>query len=273
MKKNYKLIAAIMIFTIGLLWVAKPIEILLNQYFFFEKKSDLLAGILVRSFISIMLIFLVRKLGLLRYNGLCNYRLFREKFVLLIPSFFILLGLFFHRTIYIRANNELLVLFAVSVILIGLVEELCMRGLVLPLIIKSNRGKKYCLYYGVLISAVIFGLVHYINLYSHPENFWGVTRQVFFAIAMGVFFGALMLRTGNVFVVALCHGCVNFILGNKILKEGSTNQIMGQLSQSIDLISFFPTLAIFCFIIIVSLNMVRKVDEDEIKKELKYLNL
>ncbi len=275
MRKEYKIIIGSIYFVVGLLSLGMIFKDYLGQYFYRNPEGELLVEIIVRLFIFILLLIGVKRLGLNLFNGLKRKPFIKNKSVLIVPIILIVAGLIGNWTTYSEADNQLLILFTISVLLVGLVEETWLRGLILPLLIKSHIGRKQVLYVSVLLSAVLFGLLHYVNLFEHPENFWGITSQVLFGIAIGVFFGALMLRTGNVFVVAICHGSINFIFANSILGKDSIKQVMeGYLKNTnFDWVTLLANGLLFCLIIWIGLNMIRRVDQAEIKRELNNLKI
>ncbi|MGM0582906.1 MAG: CPBP family intramembrane glutamic endopeptidase [Bacteroidota bacterium] len=265
-KKEYKLIAIIVTGTLGLMWLSVPIETTLNLYFSDQQKSELIAKVSNRFVIFLILLLAVKRLGFSQFNGTSKITRIKDTPVLTAPILLIGLGVMANWSVYSNSDPDLFILFAISVLLIGLVEEILMRGLVLPLFIKSKIQSEYALYFGVICSSIIFGIIHYINLFHQPENITGITSQVFFAISIGIFFGALMLRTGNIFLVGIFHAFVNFILGNGILEKESSRQVR---EISLDLPSMITTGIIIIIIIIIGLNMIRKVDEKTIKAELR----
>jgi len=269
-KKEYKIISLIIIGTLGLMWFAVPIEQTLNSFFANQQKSELLSKISTRFAIILILFLAVKRLGLDKFNGISSITRIKDVPVLIVPIFLIGLGVMANWSVYNNANTDILVLFIISVLIVGFVEEILMRGLVLPLFIKSKIQSKYALYYGVALSSIIFGLSHYINLFNQPENITGITSQVFFAISIGIFFGALMLRTGNIFLLGIFHAFANFILGNGILEKESNRPVQ---EINLDLISMVTTGIIIIIIIIIGLSMIRKVDEKTIKSELENLKV
>ncbi len=57
----------------------------------------------------------------------------------------------------------------------------------------------------IVISSVLFGMVHLLNLFSAPQLVNETIDQVFYATFIGIFLGALYLRSHNIWVVAFYH--------------------------------------------------------------------
>lgn len=89
---------------------------------------------------------------------------------------------------------------------IGIFEEFLFRGLILNTLLykipdHSFRNKITA----VVISSVLFGIIHFANLFSYPELINYTIAQVFYALFIGVFLGVLYLRTKNIWIVVFYH--------------------------------------------------------------------
>ncbi|MCK4687956.1 MAG: CPBP family intramembrane metalloprotease [Candidatus Lokiarchaeota archaeon] len=84
----------------------------------------------------------------------------------------------------------------------GLFEEIMFRGIILTLLLALCSEKK-----SLLISAVIFGVVHYANLLHefNYEHFIFTTAQVIWAIGMGLLWGYLVLKTNSLIPGIILH--------------------------------------------------------------------
>ena len=92
----------------------------------------------------------------------------------------------------------------------GLFEEVLFRGLVLLVLLKVMGQTKKGVVKAVIISSVIFGVVHLANLVV--ADVLPVVTQVFYASAVGVLFAALYLRTKTLWIPIIYHGFVNVSL-------------------------------------------------------------
>lgn len=87
-------------------------------------------------------------------------------------------------------------------------EEVLWRGVLLALFLKYYSEKK-----SIIITALGFGLLHFINLLgdSNPDF---VIRQVIFASSLGVFYGYMVLKTNSLMPAMLFHYLVNMFIGS-----------------------------------------------------------
>lgn len=97
------------------------------------------------------------------------------------------------------------IFFTSVVILRAVMEEVLCRGVIQGYMIKNHPAtSKFVI---TIVSAVIFGALHFIGLFR--ADFFTVFAQVVYATIMGLLFGALMIRVGNVWLLGLTHGIVN----------------------------------------------------------------
>jgi len=94
----------------------------------------------------------------------------------------------------------------------GICEELLFRGLVLDAL--SSRLRTAA---AVLLSAVLFGVIH-----LDPSSSGATLYRVPFAIAVGVGFALLRLRSGSLFPAMLAHALVNATTFAAALQEPVT---------------------------------------------------
>jgi len=268
MKHELKLIFVIFVGFIALLWFEKPLKALLLNYDLTELNAKLISGIFMRSLIVAISLWIIKKLGFIKYNGLENGIEFTNLSALAIPSIFILFGLMSNSQTFLSTNPLVLLLFLASVLTIGFVEELVFRGTILPLFINYFREKKNVLFWSVFLTSSIFGIIHFINIFKEPENILGITHQVFFAISIGVFFGGLMLKSKNIVIPSLFHGLVNFAFGAGELNPTSSQVVVEKVSEGINWSSVIPTTIFFTFILLAGVNMIKKVDRKTILENL-----
>lgn len=210
---------------VALLWFAKLWRSVLEGIVTQENELDLISGILARLPILLILLYLLKRFGFLKFVGFGHRQNIRNVQAIILPMVFISMGFFSSLSTYTSAAPYLLGLFIISTLLVALVEEITFRGLILPLMIKARKGKKHLFFVSVVMSSVIFGLLHYLNLIREPDNFWGITSQVIFAVSIGIFLGGLMLRTRHILFTVIIHFFINFSFGNGDLKEVLTETV------------------------------------------------
>ena len=92
---------------------------------------------------------------------------------------------------------------ALSMLLIGFVEEMLFRGFLFKALLKK-RGVKVA----VIVSAVTFGIGHIVNLLAGQASIQTVL-QVFFAIAWGFIFTMVFYKGKSLIPCIIAHGLVN----------------------------------------------------------------
>lgn len=156
-------------------------------------------------------VILIRQFGYQKISGMLTLSV-RNIGLLLIPTYFIGLGLlqyvvFDYEMLPISFNNFMLLLLAM--ITVGFSEEIIFRGFVLPHLLKGS-GKKESALPAIVLSALLFGLLHFLNLLQRDSNWLTVLAQVIYATMFGVSFGITLLRTGSLFPLGILHGLINF---------------------------------------------------------------
>lgn len=95
-----------------------------------------------------------------------------------------------------------------NVFLVGFFEEVLTRGLVLLPLLVAWRSRPNGVLRAVMVSSLLFGLAHLINLFNGAEL--GTTLvQVGYAFGFGVGFAALLLRTNTIWLGIVLHALVD----------------------------------------------------------------
>ncbi len=100
---------------------------------------------------------------------------------------------------------ELLWLFLVDALLIGLFEEMAFRGVLLPVLLEKRRGSKRQIFFTTVVSSAVFGLVHLVNL-AEGAGIGGTVLQVGYSFLIGGMCAIVFLKTGNLIYCVLLHG-------------------------------------------------------------------
>ena len=101
-----------------------------------------------------------------------------------------------------------IVVFALTVLLIGLAEETFFRGIVANLFLDKYGNDPTGVWCATICSGMVFGLMHLSNLMSSDTV--GVLVQVVAACAMGMALTAIYYRCRNIWVLILVHAFVDF---------------------------------------------------------------
>lgn len=92
---------------------------------------------------------------------------------------------------------------AVSMFLVGFVEEMLFRGFLFRILLKKDPAPA-----AVTISAVTFGIGHIVNLLAGQAGLETVV-QVLFAIAWGFIFTFVFYKSGSLLVCIVVHGMID----------------------------------------------------------------
>ncbi len=98
--------------------------------------------------------------------------------------------------------------FAVYCIGVACIEEFFFRGLVFPLSVLICKNKKRPLVLGILVSSLIFGLVHLVNLFG--GNIGGTFLQVGYSFLIGCASAIILVKTKNIIFSTIFHAVYNF---------------------------------------------------------------
>ncbi|MFC7187293.1 CPBP family intramembrane glutamic endopeptidase [Halorubrum yunnanense] len=97
-----------------------------------------------------------------------------------------------------------LVMIAVSLLVVGPVEEALFRG-----VVQGGIRRAFDAGPAILLASLAFGLVHLPSVSGTPGQRWAYVAVV---VVLGAVLGALYERTGNVWVPGLAHGVYNGVI-------------------------------------------------------------
>ena len=138
-------------------------------------------------------------------NGLAEkYGLFLPRYRLLRAWFFIPLMLVcVYKIVFspaLRFSAAESILFVISMLCVGFLEEIIFRGFLFRAIAKENLTR------AVIISSVTFGIGHIVNLFN-PSGMGLVLTigQIVFAVAVGFMLVEVMLKSGSMWPCIIFH--------------------------------------------------------------------
>lgn len=263
-KRSIQWVIGVSLGFVIMLALALPLRLLLSQFLVSEKEIRLVAGIIVRLAMFIVLVYLVKRLELTAFLGLKTRIRFDQLQVIIIPIVIVSMSIFGDMTLYRNAGLSLLSLFLLSNVLVALVEELAFRAIVLPLILKIRSNNKRLLLVSVVMSSLLFGVLHYLNLFREPGNLSGITSQVIFATCIGIYLGALFLRTRHIIFPVMIHFLVNVAFGKSVLMPENNDLVTTVVGETTDWASLLLTLGLFGTIAMGGVFVIRLVNRDEI---------
>lgn len=102
-----------------------------------------------------------------------------------------------------RMRFDEVLFFLVLACLIGFVEEVIFRGLILQALAPKGIWK------AAIVSSIVFGLMHLLNL-MFGADLVATLWQTAYAVAMGFGFAAVTLRTGSLWPLVAIHALIDF---------------------------------------------------------------
>ena len=235
-----------------------------------NKVVKLSSGITLRLIITITLLWIIKKNHLLNFTGLRSWTKFKNLQAIAIALVIILMGIISNWQTYSDTRFNLMLLFILSTLLVGVTEELVFRGVIFPSFIQILKKGKYPILASAVSSSLIFGLLHFLNLFGQPDNISGITSQVLFATVIGVFFSGLMVRTENIIIPIIIHALVNFSFGAGELKQTIQEIPVVDEATGINWNSIIPTFIFFSFIFAGGVYMILKSHRNKILSKLEY---
>lgn len=272
-KSNIQLIVAVSLGFALMLALALPLRSFLGQFLANENELKLVAGILVRLVMFGVLIYVIKRLGLTEFLGLKTGFQLDQFQAIVIPLVIVSMSILGDLTPYKNAGFSLLGLFLLGNLLVALIEEFAFRAIVLPLILKVRSNKRRFLLFSVVLSSAIFGVLHYLNLFREPDNFSGITSQVIFATCIGIYLGALFLRTRHIIFPVTIHFLVNVAFGKSVLQPENIDTVTKVVEDTTDWASLLLTLGLFGAIAMGGVFVIRLVNREDILKSLNFKSL
>lgn len=126
------------------------------------------------------------------------------------------------------------VLFSLNMLLVGMNEEIWMRAFVLNGLIRKYAGHKNGIWKSICISALVFGAIHIPNIYfMNPVT---LIVQVINAISGGVLFGAIYIKSRNIWAGIIIHSVVDWLslfIGNCFIGGSTVLNVDLTLQQAV----------------------------------------
>ncbi len=188
-----------------------PFDHLLTASHLDDFKSHHLGDILKNLVIILFGYGLIKRFGYTKIAGLSQW-LPNHPILLIIGLYFVVLGpleylLLGYQFDHIKTVDVLVLLAAM--LSVGLSEEIIFRGFVLPHLLTGAPAHQSVLQ-PIFLASLLFGLLHFLNLFQVNAYLPLVLAQVIYATMFGVAFGIILLRTGSILPLGLLHGVINF---------------------------------------------------------------
>ena len=107
---------------------------------------------------------------------------------------------------------ELIPLFALDALMIGVFEEIAFRGVLFPLLLENRRGTTRQIFCTTVAVSAVFGLVHLVNLFE-GAGIGPTLLQVGYSFLIGGMCSIVLLKSGNLLLCILLHAIYDFCGG------------------------------------------------------------
>lgn len=228
-----------------------PLKTLLLSYDFKDINAELLSIFISRGFLICWAVYFLYS----NYNYLLEFKL-QNLHLLIAPVIIVLIGFNINANYFTNQPSATLSLFIGSCFSIGFAEEFCFRGILFPLLSVNTLAKFNKITVGAILSSLIFGVFHYVNLIKYPDQIEGVTLQVLIAFAIGVFFCGVLMHIKNLYFMGLLHSLIDTVFSPKFITK-TTEEINAQSNQS-SLFSYIFFIIIFFIILISGIKLINK---------------
>ncbi len=190
----------------GLLWFTKP------QYSADPLRQTLTEATVYRLLGAVIFLMLSFYLGMRLWN-----RPARGTCFVLLPALAVVVNNFpFWGLLSGQAqvvHTDLLPLFLVDCLFIGMFEELAFRGVLFLAILEKRRSTRRQIFWTTVISSELFGLVHLANLLEGGGP--AVILQVGYSFLIGGMCAIVLLKSGNLIFSILLHTV--FDIGGRLI--------------------------------------------------------
>ncbi|MCF0261032.1 MAG: CPBP family intramembrane metalloprotease, partial [Erysipelotrichaceae bacterium] len=134
----------------------------------------------------------------------------------------------------------------------GFAEELLFRGITLNNMMRVWGKTTPGLYKALILSSLLFGLSHISNILLTGKLTAAILWQIGYAGGFGILFGAIYMRTRNLWGCIILHTLMDFVpylfsmgMTQNIRSAAATTSIVGQASVS-PIIMIYCSALIFC---------------------------
>ncbi|WP_299683531.1 CPBP family intramembrane glutamic endopeptidase [uncultured Dokdonia sp.] len=213
----------------------------------------------VNVLMSLIAYLFIKKYHLQTLAGIHTEKV-QHQWLLLYPLYLILINVLFMDemvTDNLLMNSILLLIYCIS---IGYSEELSLRGFMQSYLIKAYGHSKKGIVFSVFGAGFIFGLLH---LLKFDKGIYGEVSQVFFALFIGVLFGALLLRTKRLYPLIIIHALIDFFA--KLDSMGISETTTEATKQATSLTSAIVITLVVLPCLIFGMIMLRKVTVEEVQ--------
>ncbi|MDO5726806.1 MAG: type II CAAX endopeptidase family protein [Bowdeniella nasicola] len=103
-----------------------------------------------------------------------------------------------------------ILIYLLITILTATFEELLCRGLIQNILVRGFHASNTSAWRAIVVSSLIFSLMHFANLTVRPEYVIGTITQVIYTLCIGILLGTIYYLSGDLLAVIVLHAGFNF---------------------------------------------------------------
>ncbi len=246
-----------------------PVDLLLENFFIDDSYLIYAVDKIILDFVSLfsVIFFLVQcKIPVSFFSTSGNYRYFLP----LILCVIVFSGGFKDFRVFDFSTVEplLFTTYILKTLSGAFLEEILFRGMVIGLLINLYTYSPNARLKVIGISAISFGLIHIINLWSFEASIEDVIHQMYAAACLGTMYGAIYIKTKNIFLLAFFHFLNNFFVG--IEELGFTKNNVKPIIENESWLEFFLEEFIMFFYfgipLIIGIFIMKNIDKKDLKE-------
>ena len=228
------------------------------------QQSDNISRLLKNLVIIILAIYAIKKLKLLELSGLSKHLKLQNKFLVLIPLYLVLIGVFSLLGTDLSSIAAFdFILLSLAMLSVGFVEEFIFRGILQSLLLKKYSQRKNGILISIFLPAALFGGIHLFGL--DMSNIAASIGQVVYAFFIGATFGAILLKTNKIVPLAIIHGLIDLVFTiNTLLDDGA---VAGELGQQ-NIGQAVGTTLLVLPLFIAGLFIIRKISRASVQEKI-----
>lgn len=147
----------------------------------------------------------VKKNGLTEKLGLCKPKVSAGRFLYYIPLI-ILSSVDVWYGVELHFSVTEAVLYVISTLFVGFLEELIFRGFLYKAISKDSETQ------AIIITGLTFGIGHIVNLFNGRATL-STILQMCYAIALGILFAVIFYKSKSIIPCIISHSVINSLSG------------------------------------------------------------
>ncbi len=218
-------VSIIISFVLGLFALLNP-SLIENQ-----SASALLNDSIIRLLSIMIFIIILVNIG---YKSIFHFKITTNVFFKVIVPGLLIAGINFPLSAYITGlfhqtePTYLALVFTIATIITATLEEIVFRGIILLALLQNLPNTKKGIIMSIIISSILFGLTHAINIGNGLSLYDGVL-QIGYSTFMGIIWAMVFIKTRSIWYPIILHALYNI--------AGQILYILGNVEVRYDLIS------------------------------------